>query len=187
VAPLPENNTARLMIDYTSAGIEHTLMLRFPDGVDSAAATLAGQALCLDLSPYVNANDSFIRARWSAKNTDFSLPVSWTPVDGASVGAAFDEDPESAFVSVVGRTLGGRRARWELFTIAKLTVLWPDDNRYGPGESGNADAVVAAFTTAASGVAPARIVGIDGLEVVVYPYLNIAKNAYWTRQQRTSS
>lgn len=184
MAPLPENNTSRLFVDYTSGAYEHTLQLRFPTGVSAADATVTAQDICTALAPFMNSNDSFIRARWSAAGSNIALPTGWVPVVGTSVGAAHAEDPESAFVSVNGRTLGGRRVRWEFFSVIKVSTNWPDDNRYGPGESANADDIVDAFEAAA--ILPIDyICGIDGLTVIVYQYLNIAKNGYWQRKQRT--
>lgn len=185
MAPLPENNTVRLMIDYTSAGIVHTLMLRFGDSIGSADAATTAAALCADLAPFVNAGDSFFRARYSDHDSDFSLPIFWTTIPGTSTGAGFEEDPESAFVSVVGRSNAGRRVRWELFTVAKISTDWPLDNRYSAGESTNADDIIAAFV-AATEDATAPVRAIDKAPVNVYDYLNIAKNGYWQRKQRNA-
>lgn len=185
MAPLAPNLTKRLFVDYTSGGVTHTLLLRFVDGTTDSAAIFTAQGLAGDLSPFMNANDSFFRARVSEAGTDFSLPVPWVTVVGTGVGAGFVEDADSAFVSVCGRTGGGRRWRADFFTIAKITTDWPADNRYSPGESTNADDIVQAFRTAAD-VASPTILGIDGLPLIVYDYLNIAKSAYWQRQQRNA-
>lgn len=183
MSPLPENNTVRLLMDYTSAGVIHTMMLRFGDSIGSSDAATVAAALAADLAPFMNTGDSFFRARYSDHGSDFSLPIFWTTIHGTSTGAGFVEDPDSAFVSVIGRSNGGRKVRWEFFTVAKVTTDWPSDNRYSAGESTNADDIIAAFVAACSSeIAPVR--AIDKAPVNVYDYLNIAKNGYWQRKQR---
>lgn len=184
MAPLPENNTARLFVDYTSGAFDHTLLLRFGPTTAPLDAVAVAQDICTALAPFMNSNDSFFGARWSANGSNIALPVAWTPVAGTSTGAAFSEDPEAAFVSVVGRSFGGRRVRWDFFTVIKVSTTWPDDNRYAPGESTNADDIQDAFEAAT--ILPVDpVVAIDGMDVIVYEYVNIAKNGYWQRKQRT--
>jgi len=179
-AALPANNTPRLVLHYTSAVYEHTLTLRFEDGSDPEAQASVAEALMDDLAPYSNA---FVSAETIAAGADFSVPIALDFPTGTWAGAAYLEDPESAFISVTGRSDGGHKVRWELFTVCKLYDPWPLTNRVPVGETGIAATIVAAFEDACSSVsAPVR--AIDGGQVTVHQYLNFAKSGYWQRAQR---
>lgn len=185
MAPLPENNTSRFILKYTSSLVPHTMTIRFPEGVTSTEAIAIVTAFCNSLKSFMNANDSFYGADWSDAGTNFSLPLAWTTIDGTSVGAGFAEDPESAFVSVCGRSSGGRRISIKWFTQQKVSNDYPPNNRYQPGVSTNADDIIAAFQGLYSTVGEDAC-AIDGLPVQIYDYLNIAKNSYWQRKQRVA-
>lgn len=185
MAPLPANNTGRLFLDYTSRGIEHTMMLRVAGDYTTAAG---------DASEYANLfstrmfdDDSFFRARYAIVGNDFSLPIPFTAVPGvvpAATTNSWPQDPESVQLSFVFRgNTTGRRGRVEFFT-AVPTPQWPDDNRYNPGDAAVIDTLRTNFTSLAQfdGTNPLLTVGAD--EVTVYGYVNIRLNAYWQNEQR---
>lgn len=188
--PIDPANTARVYIDYTSAQITHTLMFRLGAGATTANAAIRAQACAEIFKMRMQQADSFVSARFSDKNSHFSLPIPFTPVtgviDGASGNIYWVEDPESAFLSLIGRgTTTGRRTRWEFFTPCRTTG-WPESNRYAAGASGPIDALREnwkAFVEESS--APGdQLVTVAGDIPVVYGYVNIAKNGYWQRKQR---
>lgn len=185
MAPLPQNNTHRLFVDYTSGGFQHTLTFRFPPSTVQATAVSKGHAICTSLQFAVNANDEFFAARWQPQDADFSLPVPWASISGTDAGAAWAEDPESAQLSVCGRSEGGRRYRFELFTIVQLSATWPSNNRYQYGDDTDPDGIISVVQAAAAD-AVTPICAIDNLPVIVYDYANISKNGYWERKQRVS-
>jgi len=185
MAPLPDNSTARLFLDYTSRHVEHTLLLRFDGDLPSAGSYATGYAEILANRMFDD--DSFFRARFSDAGADFSLPIAFTAVPGAIPAAttnSWAQDPESAFVSFVMRGLTtGRRSRVEFFTGVP-TPSWPSDNRYNPGDAAPIDTLRINFQNAAASGGTLPLITVGGDEVTVYGYVNIALNAYWQRKQR---
>lgn len=185
MAVLPQNSTARIFIDYTSRQIEHTMMLR----VSSAAA--GAEAIATTYAEiFANRmfdDDSFFRARYSADESDFSLPLPFDAVAGvvpAASTSTWPQDPESVFLSFPMRGITtGRKGRVEFFTAVPTTV-WPGDNRYNPGDSAPIGALQANFKNAADASGTSSLLSIGGDLVTVYDYVNIASNAYWQRKQR---
>lgn len=186
MAPLPQNNTHRVFVDYTSGGFVHTLAFRFPPSTVQATAVAKAHTICANLAFVVNANDDFFAARWQAQDATFSLPVSWANIDGTDAGAAWAEDPESVELSVCGRTEGGRGYRFMFFTIVKLSDPWPGSNRYNYGDDTDPDGIISVVQAAAAD-AVTPTCGIDNQPVVVYDYLNISHNGHWTRRQRVAA
>ena len=190
MAPLPQNNTARVFVDYTSLSVQHTLMVRpLPGATVPDMAALATNVANV-LRARMATTDSFFAARYSLALSDFSLPLTFEAVPGVVSAFAniWTEDPESAFISLCGRsTTSGRRVRWDLYTPIRAAD-WPADNRFNPGENGPVDTLRLNWTAVVAGEAgPApSVVAIDGSPVIVYEYVNIAKNAYWQRKQRIS-
>lgn len=190
MAPLPENGTARVFIDYTSATVQHTIEFRLGEGASSVSALTVANRMVTVLKQRMTTADSFIAARFQDEGSNFSLPIAFTPTAGV---VPFDggspwwlEDPESAFISFIGRgSATGRRVRWEYFTPIK-TFPWPSDNRYNVGEQAVIDTLRTNFAAAVaeSDSTGDQIVTIGGDIPVVYGYVNIAKNAYWQRKQR---
>lgn len=185
MAPLPENSTARLFLDYTSRGVGHTMLLRLEGTLPSPGAYAAGYAAIFAQRMFDD--DSFYRARYSEAGTNFSLPIDFTVVPGVVPSAttnSWAQDPESVFLSLIMRgNETGRRARVEFFTGVPATP-WPADNRYNPGDSSVIDALRENFTDAAETGGELPLLTIGGDEVTVYGYVNVASNAYWQRKQR---
>jgi len=184
MAPLPSESTARLYLDYTSVNIEHTMLLRLAG--DATDALDYANTYAAIFAQRMYPTDSFFRARFAADEAHFSLPLAFTAVSGAlpSGTTTWPQDPESVFLSFVGRGLvTGRRSRVEFFTSI-VTTTWPGDNRYNPGDAAPIDTLRANFAAAAEqgGTHPLLTIGSD--EITVYDYVNIASNAYWQRKQR---
>lgn len=186
--PLPANSTACVFIDYTSYGVAHTFGFRLGAGASSITAATKAASLAAVLANRMGSADSFTQARLRAAGGIVSLPIAFTPVTGAVSGSGiyWDDDPESTFISFVGRgTTTGRKTRWEFYTAVR-SASWPPTNRYIPGFSAPVDTLRANFTnwvdTAAS--PGEQVVTIGGDIPQVYAYVNIAKNSYWQRRQR---
>lgn len=185
MAPEPENNTARLFLDYTSRFVQHTLMLRLPDTASDPGAYATAYANILKQRMFDD--DSFYGARFSANGSHFSLPLAFTAVPGvipAASTSAWLQDPESVFLSFIDRgNITGRKGRVEFFTAVPTTV-WPGDNRYNPGDAAPIDTLRSNFAAAAKEGGTFPLVSIGRDLVTVYNYVNIASNAYWQRKQR---
>lgn len=189
MAPLPDSNTGRLYLDYTSASVPHTLIVRF-DGTQTAANLQSAAAIVANHMAQAMVNsDSVFAARASQEGQEFSLPVTFTSVPGVRTlaGNIWTEDPDSAFYCLTGRSNTQAR-RWKLlhFTIYNFGSSWPVDNRYSAGENATVDAVRTGWAQILAGQAsmPFPCVAIDAGPIVMNAYANIAKNAYRQRKQR---
>lgn len=188
--PLDPTNTARVYIDYTSAALQHTLIIRMGLGATAGEASVLAASAADVLRTRMSMTDSFLAARFSDKASHISLPIAFTPIAGAldlqGGAAAWAEDPESAFLCLVGRgQTSGRRVRWEFFTTIR-TPLWPTTNRYNLGASPVIDTFRLnwANLVESGAISATQIVTIAGDRPIVYGYVNIAKNSYWQRKQR---
>lgn len=184
MAPLPQNNTRRVFLDYTSNGVAHTMMLRLPPLTGTADSYAAGYATAL--AAYMRDSDSFFAARYGDQGADFTLPLDFTPVEGllGPETNVWNQDPESAQLSFVMRGLTtGRRARVEFFNCVAFTP-WPADNRYNPTEQATITSMLTDFTDLAEQGGELPLVTIANDFVSIYGYVNIRLNAYWQNQQR---
>lgn len=186
MAPLPQNNTRRVFLDYTSNGVAHTMLLRLPAATGTADTYAAAYAEWM--ATYMRDSDSIFAARYSDAESDFSLPLTFTTVEGV-LGPetnVWSQDPESAQLSFVGRGVTtGRRQRVEFFNAVAFTP-WPADNRYNPTEQSTVEAMLADFVDLAAQGGELPLVSIAGDFLSVYNYVNIRLNAYWQSQQRLS-
>lgn len=175
MAPLPENNTITAWLDYTMQGVEHEMVLRFADGTDNATIANVGTGIANALRGIMPTGDNFTGMRVRAKGSNFSFPIAFTPVAGQkSDGIADGNKPN--FLSVTGRTSGGRRVRATFFCVFQE----PDANyRTAPGESPFVEAWLDQLEAPAN-----NVVGIDGLTPIWNQYANQGTNAYWQRQMR---
>lgn len=188
MAPVADNLTMRVYLDYTSMGEEHTLLLRPASTLNASAVGVLANGWASILSNRMLNTDSVFGVRYSNPLEDFSIPILYTPVPGVVTAAAnlWTEDPESAFLSFVARsTTTGRRGRYTFFTPIRTTD-WPADNRYSPGESAPIDTLRTNIQNAVSIGTPGSVplLNADGTFQTVYSYVNIGKNSYWQRKQR---
>lgn len=181
MAPLPENNTGRLFIDYNANGRPHTLMLRYANaGAPTPLFLFDVDNWLQTLNPLMPTDWSFGSWRYSAQGTNFSVPLAGAPTafQGIRTPRAY-EGP--AFITFVGRTLGGRRAR-----VFLLGAGFDPSEAGGQAEDYRINA--AEFAPAAVAIDALNntgVVGIDGLEPAWYQYLNAGFNAYWQRKSRS--
>lgn len=175
MAPLPENNTGRLFIEYTSAGRAHTLLLRYPDEVDGAdAAGFAGPVIAA-MKGVMASNDAVTGARFSAAGSNVSFPVAI--VTGPGTGSAWtDPDAGAGFASWTGRSADGRDVKYTVFN----TNVNPDTLGYRALVPGTVwqdflDAIDEAT------VKPRTI--SEGIPFM-NSYVNYGYNSYWQRKLR---
>lgn len=188
MAPTPANNTCRLWIGYTSKGVQHEIMSRYPTGTTPEQLNDQGDAIVNLLKTALLPTDTLNSMRYSITGAEFSIPLPLTPVPGTYTGAPeWQEDPESAFLGFCGREAAtGKRVRFELYTPIKFSLTWPADNRYAAGENADIDGLNQDLANVLYGSgAVVAAVGIGGTPFSLYTYTNIAKNAYWQRKQRT--
>lgn len=180
-----QNNTARLWLKYTSVNLQHELLLRAQEPASASSMLNMANVLIPALQPLMRALDSFISARFSAKGSNISLPVYFTPVAGTGDNSGISGDSESYYWDWVGRDqVYGAHVHWTFFT-GSAAVGPPPTNRMQPGLNAKIDAVTAALTQlATTSVASERLVTVAQASPVVYSYVNAGYNSYWQRQQR---
>jgi len=184
MAPVPPNSTNRLFIDYTSASIVHTMMLRYDTTVSSAATYAAGYATIF--SQLMREDDSFFAARVQLAGESFSLPLAFTPVDGIldDLNTYWTQDPESVQLSMTFRGTGsGHQGRVEFFSPVAFTP-WPSTNRYNTSAQATIEAFVVDFIDAAAIGGELPLLVVTGDQVAVNNYCNIRSNSYWQNKQR---
>lgn len=186
--PLPQNNTARIWIDYTSKGRKHSMMVRAAGTPSSVNASEQATAIANYLKGSMLATDSFLSARMSLAHSAFSLPISFIAVPGSLPGSTvqYQEDPDSTMWSLTGRgAVTARKWRFDFYTAVSHGAPWPDNNRFENGEYPDLDGVrvgLLAILIGESAVLPA--VTVEGDVPVVNAYWNIRKNGYWQTKQR---
>lgn len=175
MAPLPDNNTAVLFMDYTSGGQKHTAEVRLPSGATSGSATVAAGVMAIVMKALLFPGDSITGARFRQAASSVSFPLTFSAVVGTQAGTP-DDDNKPNFVSWTGRSTDGRRVRFTVFTRAVQPVLqgWRDTTP-SAGEA----AVLAALM---DNDVDART--ISGAAPIWNSYVNYGANAYYQRKAR---
>jgi len=173
--PLPDNNTDRYWLKYTSAGEEHELCFRLANSTSTADGEAAATALANALKSWMPSTDTFSSLRKAENGSNLSFPVTFTPIAGTGAGAAEATDL-ARFCSIVGRSAGGYRCRMTFFTpnISDSIAYRTATGVSTPGSS---------LYTAAAAQSPA-FVAKDGFGVIWNGYSNNGFNSYWQRQLR---
>lgn len=175
MAPLPDNLTARLFIEYTSMGVAHTMLVRLEPSATAADAALVYADITTILKARMDTDDSFTGARFSAAGGNLSFPM---PVSAVSGTAAYSptDDRRAFFYSWTGRGTDGRDAKVSFFS----PVYGTEGNyRLDPGD----DAVFGAMATYLN-ASSEEIVAVSGAPTVWHTYVNMGVSAYWQRKLR---
>lgn len=122
VVALPASNTARIYIDYSVGGEDHTLIARFMGISSSPALVLSTLAeVFAFLSPALFLT-TIIGARQSFSGSDVTNPIAWP--GSPSYGAGTPPDGQQMkFVTMVGKSADGHRCRYAFFGVT--TVIPP--------------------------------------------------------------
>ena len=175
MAPLPPNNTGRYFFDYSVGSIEHTGMIRANAVVSPAAMGTQIDNLMNALAPGLFVT-TFVRLRWAPSGSNITTPVT-SGFEGTTWGAGTPTaDDIPSFLDFVGRSVGGRRCRFALFTH-KFGL---SGYRITTGEN----------TTIALALPNIQLganswLAIDNTKPVWYPYVDTGFNAYWQREVRS--
>ncbi len=173
--PLPENNTDRAWLKYTSAGVEHELCFRLPAATPQSTFITVATAIANGLKAYLTTIDAFTGLRHADAGSDLSFPLSFTAVAGTNNGAWELED-KAHFVALAGRSLDGYRCRVTFFSV------YVDDTKQYRTPAPGAGAAGALYSTITA--ASPSLVSISGAAMIWNAYINQGYNAYWQRELR---
>lgn len=174
---LPVESTARLFVDYSTCGEEHTALVRFGTGgsVSDAMAMLDAFWIAIDPLMYLG---TITGARVADIGLTVTYPVTWT--GAADFGSGAGSHYQTAnYIDFVGRSIGGKRVRLSTFGLISHADTSGSDYRHNASDVAAVAAALAVLE--ASGDTP---VAIDGDPGVWQQYANIGVSAYWRNKIR---
>lgn len=176
MAPLPQNNTARYVVHYTSGGREHVQEWRSqPPASPTAMAAFLNQVWS-DASPILF-HAHILKTVFYAQGADFGTDVVMPGFDGQDYGSGDPTNNTAAlFLNFVGRGNDGRRVRVSFYSPIGTDPSW----RFNGGEDTHVDDVVADLRSNS-----VNLKSIGGGAVNWYDYANVGYNAYWQRKRRS--
>lgn len=179
MAPItPDTVTWRFDINYEGNSGQHQMRVRVrPDFTENQAVTSALLARDL-MAPVLHDDVVLTTVERYAPGETFSIPLVVAPLQGVVTGGI---GPElfPRFISMVGRSLTGRRVRYYLY---ETPVAVDADYRVPVGVAVELDALRAHLDNPATGIC-----AIDGSDIRIAPYYNTGYNAYYQRKRRQVS
>lgn len=179
VTALPPDNTMRGYLHYTSGGLPHTAQFRFGDPTTLAEATDAMNDIGAKMLPLMDSADNILGGEYSAAGSNIRFPLpSIITGNGTASGAVNNPINRSVSLSVTGKGATGHIVVCQFFTLL--------------GAAYNVTRV--AYSALASNVQEwvdsiranesKEVVDISDSSVGWNGYINVARNAYWQREQR---
>lgn len=175
LVPLAPDNTKRYYLDYTHAGVEHTMVVRTNQSVTDSAVVSQIDAFLTDISTLIQTIE-ITGFRKSEILSNVTNPVTWTGAASYSVIAA-QAVSRPNFLSWTGRSPAGYRAR---ITVFGRNTSPTDNYRITTSESAPVANAIDQLE-----LVPGIFLAIDGDEPVWNPYANAGSNSYWQRKVRT--
>lgn len=176
--PLPEDNTIRGYLSYTSGGLPHTASFRFPDSTPFGTIFNALQAIATDMLPLMDPGDSITTVEASAKNSNVRFPIGVIGLPGSAVGGVNNEINRTVAMSITGKGNDGRLAAFSFFTLLAAAYV---DTRLPIGVV--APNVAAWYDSVTNNPVEQPVsIGLGSLNF--NGYINVRRDAYWQREQR---
>lgn len=177
MAPLPHNNTSLIYVDYETCGENHTLQMRYAAGGSVSDAQQVVDNLFTAMSPVLQLV-SIIGCRNQLIGTTVSFDVPWGFASGYG-GSVGTHEKSAYYMSFIGRTIQGRRLRFNFFGLTGPVDGTGHDYRYDRSSLAVVDDVLTELE-----LNSASCVAIDGLNASWKQYANIGVNAYWRNHIR---
>lgn len=176
--------TARLFVEYTSAGFAHTMLLRFPSGTLPSDMVTTATPILQEMKGVMRAADGITGLSYSTAGSSVRLPLPFTPLAGERSNDLQEGDAESHYIDFVGRgQLSGAKVRYTIF-VSTSDLQPPSKNRYEPGTLGSdMVAIRNALVNATTGTG-ALLSTIAGDAPAIYAYVNSGWNYHWQAAQR---
>lgn len=188
MAPLPQNSTARVFLDYVTGSaataVEHTMAFRVGDGVEGPI--ISGNILdflaSIGMAKF-RAGWKPLRLRYQAAATNFSVPLEMSALLAGFLGtggaSGYNDLSEAIEFTFQGRSYTtGRRVDISVYGIDQNVLQFP---RFLPG-SAYTPWLSATLTVLNGESSP--FLAIDGTKPVWYPYVNGNYNSYWESRAR---
>lgn len=182
--PLAASATRRYFVDYTSMGIEHTVMFRL-NGAPADPGEFLSDIL-VAMTGCMLQQDTITTIRLAQIGSDVTFPVGFVNAPGLlSNVSAIADDPESVFLSTPFRGApAGRKGRYDFFFPGNFIPL-DANNRFPWGSVGGLANLEDALQAAADvGSESIQLVDIGNERILFNGYWNRAKSGYWQRRQR---
>lgn len=191
MAPLPDNGTGRIWVEYRTGGgltsQNHTVMTRYNPGVGGTFPEALVETLAAMVAPgseqYFD-GWSFVGARHAAQGSDVSFPIPIPAPFASFLGngqLSASRQSQARETRFLGRSgVGGRRYSFSLYGLVDglFSTL---DFRLSRLESPEVDQVLTVVEETETG----SFVAIDLQPLVWYPYANWQYNSYWEGELRT--
>lgn len=173
--PLPEDNTARLFVNYTHGSVEHEVQVRLLSPFTQSDLVGWFHTWLDNRTALFGTDVEFHSADWADANSSVRNPVSWVPISGAGTPSTSLGRYSRSF-SFVGRSPDGRKVR--LFFYG---MVYGEDVTYRV--YGSEDIILQQAVDGLNAL-NSRIGTISGSAPIFKPYLNIRNNAYWQTELR---
>lgn len=186
MAPLPQNNTARIFYDYitgnSATSREHTVAFRTNGEEENPATLMDGLFLAMLTGWGANQFRSgwkVLRARFQSAGAAFSTPYQPTAAllafSGTGNDVAYSPSWEAIEDTIQGRSpSSGRRVDFSIYR-----ANGPVDGTFRYGMPGGVQTALGQMVTAGLGVV------IDNSRPIWYTYVNQNFNSYWERALRS--
>jgi len=116
MAPLPPDNTNRLILSYRVNGTDqHTVTLRFPVATTEETYIAKLHDVLEETAPLFYTDTVFESVRIAARGNPNSFPFGWTEISGEGSITGRPADFRARFFSLLGRSEDGRQWHTEWF------------------------------------------------------------------------
>lgn len=178
MAPLPENNTDRFLLDYEVGGVGHTLQMRVATGTTAAEASDAYASFLTQIGAQMLAS-SVTGMRFQEHGSNITIPATYSGAVTSWGSGSGGDFYKPWFVGFAGRGADGRKTKINLFGYKNPTEAGDYRIPVSVAEDlqNTYDNLVAA-----EGV----WLTIGGTQPHWHQYVNLGANAYWQRKARKS-
>lgn len=176
--PLPEDNTPRGYINYTSGGISHVMQARFPTGSAFGPIADALSEIATVMLPVMATTDSVQTYEASEAGSNVRFIIGTDGRLGTNASGVVNDLNSSAAFSVTGKGSDGRLVACSFFTVVAGSFV---DVRIAIGV---AAPILADWYAGVTANPEVPLVNIGGASVNWNGYINIRRDAYWQRAQR---
>ena len=180
--PLPDNNTRRYWLQYTTGITEHSIMTRWALSSSDPSALAFYAAFLGAVQGLLSDEFTVLGVLRAEQGSNVRLPINpgnLPSFHGTDTDSPTKEDSPKELIFVGRGETSGRRWRLSLYGAQ---VGFPPDYRFeGVGLLPSLAAAIAVVEDFSG-----SLVTVAGDAIIPYPYVNINNNSYWETQARRS-